>query len=73
MKGCKVEMTSYIVCDDSGFIYIISNVSKPCIICGKMTNKYEHHYSANFCSNECASKFGYRGPLSKPKGENNDT
>lgn len=65
-------MKATIVCNDDGYVYILSDTYKPCIICGKMTNRYEHYYAANFCSNECASKFGYRGSSSKPTGENND-
>lgn len=33
--------------------YIISKSKKPCIVCGKLTNRLEKHYEAYICSSEC--------------------
>lgn len=32
---------------------IISKSKKPCIVCGKLTNRLEKHYEAYICSSEC--------------------
>lgn len=39
------------MCD--GINYIVSKSKKPCIVCGKLTNRFEKHYEAYICSSEC--------------------
>ena len=39
------------MCD--GVNYIVSKYKKPCIVCGKLTNRLEKHYEAYICSLEC--------------------
>lgn len=33
--------------------YILTKARKPCIVCGKLTNRLEYCYEAYLCSDEC--------------------
>lgn len=49
--------------------YMTSEYYKPCIVCGKLTNKIEYNYEAYICSYECENIMDEKLMEAELKGE----